>query len=277
MQIKKVKNDVVILDCCDFDLEKTFECGQCFRWNKQIDGSYTGVVNNKVVHIHKINDEIILKGTSIEDFNDLLENYFDLKTNYSNINKAICDMPFIGDACKYSAGIKILKQDPWEVLISFIISQNNNIPRIKNIINSFCKKFGKKIYGEYFTFPAVEDLKNITLNDLCELKCGFRDKYIIDAIEKIINREVILNDLYFMDVQEARERLMKIKGVGKKVADCTLLYGFSKMNCFPVDVWIKKVITKFFENGLPPIKKEYMGIVQQYIFYYVRSNPDVLN
>lgn len=277
MRVKEVENDVIVLGCYDFDLEKTFECGQCFRWNKQSDGGYVGVVKNKVICIHKIGNEIVLKDTSIEDFNSVLKNYFDLETNYADINNAISNMPFIGDACAYSKGIKILKQDPWEALISFIISQNNNIPRIKNIISDFCKKFGKKIHREYFTFPTVKELENITLNDLASLKCGFRDKYIIDAIKKIINKEVILDDLYCMDVEEARDVLMKIKGVGKKVADCTLLYGFSKMDCFPTDVWIKKVMAKFFSNGLPPIKKEYMGVVQQYIFYYVRSNPDVLS
>lgn len=277
MKIKQINQDIVITNYNNFDIVKTFECGQCFRWNKNPDGSFAGIIDSSVITVYQQNDKIIFKNLDINIHCDKIKKYFDLDRNYEKINHDISCLYFISDACKYSQGIRILKQEPFETLISFIISQNNNIPRIKKIINRLCEKFGKKICGEYYSFPKIEDLSNISIDDLSELKCGFRDKYIIDAINKIKNREIILDDIYNMDVDTARKKLMEIKGVGNKVADCVLLYGFSKTDCFPTDTWIKKTMATFFKNGLPEIKKEYLGIIQQYIFYYVRNNKDIDN
>ena len=277
MKIEQNKQDIIISNYNNFDIVKTFECGQCFRWNQNPDGSFAGIIDRSVITVYQQNDKIIFKNLNINKHYDKIKKYFDLERNYEKINHDISNLYFIGDACKYSRGIRILKQEPFETLISFIISQNNNIPRIKKIINRLCEKFGKKISNEYYSFPTIEDLSNISIDDLSELKCGFRDKYIIDAINKIKNQEIILNDIYNMDVETARKKLMEIKGVGNKVADCVLLYGFSKTDCFPTDTWIKKTMATFFKNGLPKVKKEYLGIIQQYIFYYVRNNKNIYN
>lgn len=277
MKIEQNRQDIIISNYNNFDIVKTFECGQCFRWNQNPDGSFAGIIDRSVITVYQQNDKIIFKNLNINKHYDKIKKYFDLERNYEKINHDISNLYFIGDACKYSRGIRILKQEPFETLISFIISQNNNIPRIKKIINRLCEKFGKKISNEYYSFPTIEDLSNISIDDLSELKCGFRDKYIIDAINKIKNQEIILNDIYNMDVETARKKLMEIKGVGNKVADCVLLYGFSKTDCFPTDTWIKKTMATFFKNGLPKVKKEYLGIIQQYIFYYVRNNKNIYN
>ncbi|MBP0979534.1 MAG: DNA-3-methyladenine glycosylase 2 family protein [Oscillospiraceae bacterium] len=272
INIKQYNQDIIISDYNNFDIIKTFESGQCFRWNQQDDGSYIGVVGNSVITVYQENNKIIFKNLLVTEYKNKIIRYFDLDTDYEIINNSLLDLYFINEATKYSSGIRILKQDPWEVLISFIISQNNNISRIKKIIERFCEKFGKKIIDNYFEFPKIDDIKNISIGDLDDLKCGFRDKYILDAILKIKNKEIILENLYELNIDEARRELMKIKGVGPKVADCVLLYGFSKTDSFPTDTWIKKTINKFFQDGLPKIKKEYLGIVQQYIYYYVRNN-----
>ena len=274
INIKQDNQDIVISGCNNFDIIKTFESGQCFRWNQQDDGSYIGVIENKVITVFQENNKIIFKNLLISEYKNKIKKYFDLDTDYEIINNSLLDLDFdfINEAIRYSSGIRILKQDPWEVLISFIISQNNNISRIKKIIERFCQKFGKKIIDNYFEFLRIDDLKDVSIKDLADLKVGFRDKYILDAILKIKNQEIILENLYKLNIDEARKELVKIKGVGPKVADCVLLYGFSKTDSFPIDIWIKKTMNKFFKDGLPKIKKEYLGIVQQYIYYYVRNN-----
>lgn len=278
-------NDIVISNISNFDLDKTFECGQCFRWNKQLDGEYIGVFRNRILKLYKEDNNIVLKNTTKNEYLTIWKPYFDMDRNYKFIDDNLTGLLFIENACAYSSGIRILKQDPWETLISFIISQNNNIPRIKLIIERLCKKFGHRleikgiIEGSdrtYYSFPTIEDMKNASINDIADLKCGFRDRYILDAITKVRENNFILDDIYSMELAGARGKLMEIKGVGKKVADCTLLYGFGRMECFPVDVWIKKVLDRYFTNGLPNINPDFMGIVQQYIFYYVRSNSDIL-
>lgn len=271
MKITEKDFDIIITNFNNFDIVKTFECGQCFRWQQLDDGYYIGIINGRIIKVKQTNNEIIFKNSDLRYFNMVLKPYFDLDRNYQEINDEIQNLDFIGKACKYSNGIRILKQEPWEALISFIISQNNNIPRIKKIITRLCENFGTNIIDDYFAFPTLNQLKNVTIEDLAILKCGFRDKYIIDAIQKVKNREIILNDLYEMPIEEAKAKLMTIKGVGNKVADCTLLYGFGRTECFPVDTWIKKTMTKHFPNGLPKITPEYLGIVQQYIFYYSRE------
>lgn len=271
MNIRKFNNDIIISNRKNFDIYKTFESGQCFRWFLQDDGSYIGIVGNDVITVYQHHDKIIFKDLPFDKYYEKINSYFDLDRDYQKINDDISNLYFIGEACNYSNGIRILKQDEWETLISFIISQNNNIPRIKKIISILCQKFGQKIIDNYYTFPTIDELSDITISDLADLRCGFRDKYIMDAINKIKNKEIILNDIYNMDILEARNYLQKIKGVGKKVADCVLLYGFAKMNCFPTDIWIKKILYKFFKDGFPTINEEYLGIVQQYMFYYARS------
>lgn len=285
MFITQKDNDIVISDVTNFNLYKTFESGQCFRWNMDAGGGYIGVFRDKVLKLYQEDNNIILKDTTEVEYENIWKHYFDLDRDYSVVDNSLMGLPFIGDACAYSKGIRILKQDPWETLISFIISQNNNIPRIKLIIERLCRRFGHKLNvkditdsndQDYYSFPAVGDMKDISIEDIAELKCGFRDKYIVDAVSKVSSDICMLDYIYDMDLEEARVKLMEIKGVGRKVADCTLLYGFGRMECFPIDVWIKRTLDKYFLDGFPNIRPDFLGIVQQYIFYYVRSNPNVV-
>ncbi len=285
MKIEKFDSNFVISDYDNFDIEKTFESGQCFRWTKCADDSYIGIVQDNVFRISKQQNRLMLE--ILNNSHDIFQTpdgskfikdisqYFDLATNYEEINASLLELPFISDACRYSKGIRILRQDPWEMLISYIISQNNNIPRIKKIINRLCENFGKKLCDNFYSFPKAEDLYGVSLHDLQCLNCGFRDKYILDAILKVKEKTVILKDIYDMPTDQARKSLLTIKGVGNKVADCVLLYGFGKKDCFPVDTWIKKAMDKYLKSGLSGVKNEYLGIVQQYIYYYMRSSKFV--
>lgn len=277
MNFFQLGNDIVLSNYNNFDLAKTFNCGQCFRWDLQSDGSFIGFIDNQVINVIEQDNLIYFKNLNINHHLDKIIQYFDLKRNYQAINDELSNLFFISDACHFSQGIRILKQNPWETLISFIISQNNNIPRIKKIINTLCYKFGKPLGNNLYSFPSFNDLANISINDLADIKCGFRDKYIIDAIDAIKSKRVILDDLFNLNSSDARNLLMKIKGVGPKVADCVLLYAFSKFDCFPTDTWIKKTLNSFFKNGLPNINPDYLGFVQQYIFYYVRNTPNIFS
>ena len=174
-------------------------------------------------------------------------------------------------ACSYADGIRILNQEPWEALCSFIISQNNNIPRIKGIIDKLCTMFGDEIDKNLFSFPTAEKVASLSVEELAPLKSGFRAKYILDAARRVANGDVDLPSLRSLPLDEARNELMKIYGVGNKVADCTLLFGLNRIDAFPKDVWIKRAMEKLFNGSLPECASKYAGIAQQYIFYYARS------
>ncbi len=254
-----------------FNLRETLNCGQCFRFEEMADGVFCGVVKNKVVKVQEAEEKIIFYNTTKEEYDRLLCDYFDLKRDYNAINNSITGNELLTKIIESEKGIRILKQDPFEALISFIISANNNIPRIKGIVERLCENFGEKIDGGY-TFPTAAVLSTKTPEELSVLRAGFRAKYIIDAAKKVHFGEVVLEEIYDMPLDIAREKLKTILGVGDKVADCTLLFGFQKLDAFPKDVWIKRAMEKYFPCGLPKSATKYMGIVQQYIFNYVRKN-----
>lgn len=265
------KNGLVIIEnVSNFDLKQTFDCGQAFRWNEDADGVWQGSVLDKSIKLYYESDKIIIEGTTKEDFENFWFDYFDLSRDYSKVIDTISSDPILKKATAFGNGIRILKQDPWEALCSFIISQNNNIPRIKGIIDRLCENFGQKI-GSFYTFPSAQKLADLTVEDLSCIRSGFRAKYIIDAAKKVSSGEIDLEGLKKCDIDTARDKLMTIKGVGPKVADCVLLFGLNKIDAFPKDVWIKKAMLTFFPNGLPECAKGYEGLVQQYIFFYARS------
>ena len=177
------------------------------------------------------------------------------------------------------SGIRILNQQPWETLCSFIISQNNNIPRIKGIIERLCGNFGNKIcdFNEYYSFPSAETISKLNDNELSILRAGFRTKYIIDAAKKVAEREVDLESLENIDIEEARKELMKIHGVGPKVADCTLLYGIHRFEAFPMDVWMKRAMKKLYPGLDSSVFGKFAGVAQQYIFHYSRMHPEMFD
>lgn len=272
MEYKILNNDIILTNVKNFDLNETFNCGQCFRWNEKSENDFIGVAKDKVLEIIKNGKNIILKDVSGKEFKEIWFNYFDLGLDYDIPKKQISKLhPVLKKASEFAPGIRILQQEPWETLCSFIISQNNNIPRIKGIVERLCANFGKRIKENYFTFPKAEVIANLTEDDLLCIRSGFRAKYILDAARKVYSNEINLNCIKRMPISEARAELMKIKGVGPKVADCALLYGLHMLKAFPIDTWMSKAMKEFFPDLTREDFGEYAGIAQQYVFHYIRT------
>ena len=309
--MKYVQRDgeVEITGVSDFDPEKTFECGQCFRWNADESGAYTGVAFGRAATVrYKASDSdgssdtdslscgsdggnsgggsdgdnsgggsIFISGT-IEDFESVWRCYFDLDLDYTEIRRGLCVDAFMRKASDYGAGIRILRQDSWEALCSFIISQCNNIPRIKKIISSLCGIFGDKIVfrgREYYTFPSAERLSMCSEEDLAPLRCGYRAEYIIAASKAVSGGILDLQALAQGAPNDARAALKSIRGVGSKVADCAVLYGLHMLDSFPLDVWIKRAVAEHYGPGFDPVVfHPYAGIAQQYMYYYIRKKSE---
>lgn len=263
-------NDTIIegIDC--FSIEDTLDCGQAFRWQADERGHWHGIASGRYLEIYKENDRVILKNTSESDFESFWRGYFDIDRSYAEIIEKISTNDTLKKASNVGRGIRILKQEPWEAVCSFIISQNNNIPRIKWIITRLCENFGERIDGGY-TFPTAQRIAALSLEDLGVLRSGFRAKYILDGAKKYANGEISEEILYNGDIDAARSELEKIKGVGPKVADCVLLFGYGRIEAFPRDVWIKRAMEKLFDGKLPDEAAGYEGIVQQYLFHYARK------
>lgn len=264
-----MSENLIIKNIAPFDLALTLDCGQAFRWTATEDGAFEGVAMGKHLKIKQDKENIIFYNTTEEDYNNIWKKYFDFERDYAEILKRARKTELLNTITKDCGGIRLLKQDPWEALCSFIISQNNNIPRIKGIINRLCEFFGEKIEGGY-TFPTAEKLANLTIEDLATLRSGFRAKYILSAAKKC-SLEINLNELQTLSIDEARNILMTITGVGPKVADCTLLFGLGFHNAFPMDVWMKRAMAVLFDNKLPYGLEDCAGIIQQYIFHYART------
>lgn len=270
-----------------FEPVHIFECGQCFRWNKEEDGSYTGIFKSNVINVKKENDKVIFTGICQGNIKEICEEYFDLKTNYENIKQELSKIDeYLANSIKYGNGIRILKQDLWETLISFIISANNNIPRIKTIIERICKKYGNKIEfkgKEFYTFPTPKAMENATVQDFRDLGLGFRDVRVYETVQRTLRNEINLEKMKIEnDVEKLREKLLEIPGVGPKVADCIMLFSLKKYQVFPVDVWVRRVISElYFENKeqqpktIQKFAKEHYGdlagLAQQYLFYWRRD------
>ena len=262
-------NDLIIENISPFDLALTLDCGQAFRWNKGDNGSFEGIAMGRYLKIKQEENKIIFYNTSQEDFDNIWKGYFDFERDYNAILLKASQNELLKSISQNCGGIRLLRQDPWEALCSFIISQNNNIPRIKGIINRLCENFGEKI-EEGFTFPSAERLSSLTVEDLTPLRAGFRAKYILNAAKKCTS-EIDLNSLHTLPIDEARNILMTITGVGPKVADCTLLFGLGFHSAFPMDVWMKRAMAVLFNNKLPDGFEDCAGIIQQYIFHYART------
>lgn len=270
----EVKNkDILLKDVRCLDIALSCDCGQAFRWSIKEDGKVHGIVKNKAVDIIQSENGILFLNTTEEELKTLWWAYFDLERDYEGILDSFDDK-HLKKALREFYGIRILKQNEWEALCSFIISQNNNIPRIKGIIERLCTSFGDRINNEEYSFPSYEKIAELTEEDLAPLRAGFRNKYIIDAARKLKSGEVDIEKVKALPLDEAREELMKIKGVGKKVADCTLLYGFGRMEAFPVDVWVKRITEELYPDGLPECIRGSEGIAQQYLFHWRRNSKE---
>ena len=274
-----------------FELKDIFDCGQCFRWNKQPDGSFTGVFGYNVLNIKKQGKDIIFEGICEKNIKETVENYFDLNRNYEEIKETLAKIDNnMKISIEYGKGIRILNQDLWETIISFIISANNNIPRIKGIIERLAKNYGDEIkYKEttYYTFPTPEQLKNVSVKQYRELGVGFRDVRLYETTKKILEKQVDLVSLrQNPNTLEVREELLKLSGVGPKVADCILLFSdLKRFDVFPIDVWVRRVMNDLYikepdENKVSKkqIEKiarqkfgDLQGLAQQYLFYWRRE------
>lgn len=282
LRIEHIDNNVILYSPPDFNLEHTFMCGQCFRWDKSDDGTFCGIAHGKVLKISSSDDKIIFHNCSLEDYYNIWGNYFDMNRDYSEIKTNLSSDPVMKKATDTGYGIRILKQDLWETTISFIISASNNIPRIKKIIASLCELYGDKLDENTYSFPTYQQLQGITVEDLSPIRAGFRAKYIVDAVNKANSREVNFNLLAQLDTDSARKELLKISGIGDKVADCILLFALGRTEVFPVDVWINNTMCKLYPDRClslsdvravgPEIFGRHCGIAQQYLFYYAREN-----
>lgn len=279
-----------------FELADIFECGQCFRWNKQEDGSYTGIFKRNVINVKKENCHqgtslVTIKGICDGNIKDVVEDYFDLNRNYEEIKEKLSKIDDnVKTSIEYGKGIRILNQDLWEMIISYIISANNNIPRIKGIIERLSKAYGDEIEwnGEkYYTFPTPEQLKDVTVADYRKLGTGFRDIRLYETVHMILDKKVDLEQLQNEpDTNKVREQLLTLSGVGPKVADCILLFStLKRFEVFPIDVWVRRVMNELYiknEDETKVNKKQIeklahekfgnlAGIAQQYLFYWKRE------
>lgn len=271
MKFTKIEDHLLLSECENFDPFVSCECGQCFRFNKINESEYVIFARNRSLTIRKQDENWLFLDITEEEFKNKFVSYFDLERNYGEIIKGYSSDESIARAAEVGSGIRIFRQDAFETLISFIISANNNIPRIKKIIGSLCELLGEKINGSY-SFPTPESIVKAGIEGLAPIKAGFRTKYIVDAAQKVASGEISLEYIKNCGYDEALNELKKIKGVGDKVANCVLLFGFGYLNAFPVDVWVKRVINKYYGESFDPDEfGEYAGVAQQYLFYYERN------
>ena len=286
------KQEYIINKQNSFELKDIFECGQCFRWNEQEDSSYTGIIKDGIINVKKENGVIIFTGMCNGKLKEIVEEYFDLNRDYEQIKKELSNIDeYLKTSIEYGKGIRILNQDLWETIISFIISANNNIPRIKGIIERLSQKYGNEIEWKgqkYYTFPSCEQLKDVTVQDYRNLGLGFRDIRLYETTQMILNKEVDLEKLRNNpNTQEVRNELLKLSGVGPKVADCILLFSdLKRFDVFPIDVWVRRVMNDLYikevdETKVSKAKIEKLaeekfgnlkGLAQQYLFYWRREN-----
>ncbi|EJO5347673.1 DNA-3-methyladenine glycosylase 2 family protein [Clostridium botulinum] len=298
--IENCRDGIIIKDVKNFELSHIFECGQCFRWYKEDKGSYIGVAHGKVIEVEKINNDVILHNATEEDFKNIWGEYFDLYREYSEIKYILSKDELLGKSVKFGSGIRILKQDPFEIIVSFIISANNRIPMIKRAIKNISEKWGKSIQYKdniYYSFPTVEELRDATEDELKACGVGFRAKYIKDTVNKIYQNSVEKYEQYdkeydmlWIKKQEddiCHKMLQNYSGIGAKVADCVMLFSMQKYSAFPVDVWVKRAMQYFYLAPDVSLKKirdfgrekfgHLSGFAQQYLFYYARENKIDVN
>ena len=288
MDYKKVESfdkGIIIKGVDNFELDHIFECGQCFRWNKQESGSYIGVAYGKVIEIEKNEMDVKIYNINEQEFEKIWCDYFDLNREYTVIKEKFRKDPLLERSVNFGYGIRLLQQEPFELTISFIISSNNRIPMIKRAISRLSEKWGKAIEykGEiYYTFPTVEELNKATIEEIQSCGLGFRSKYVKDSVYRIYSGEVNLEFIKSCDDDTCHIELQKLSGIGPKVSDCIMLFSMQKYSAFPVDVWVKRAMQFFYlapDVSLPKIRtfardkfENLAGFAQQYLFYYAREN-----
>ena len=289
MDLKEIDGNLVIEDIGSFNVGQIFKCGQAFRWTENEDGSFTNVAFGRVINISSSDEDrtVTIKNSNIKDFYKYWFNYFDIMRDYDEIKEKLSKDETLKAAIEYGHGIRILNQDPFETIISFIISANNGINNIKRSVEMIARMYGSEIgtyQGEtYFDFPSPQELSIAKPEQLREYaRVGFRDKRIVETAKMINNKEIDLDAIHRMPIEEGRKELMKLPGIGPKVADCVLLFAFKKSESFPVDVWIKRVMEVLYLHEETPKAKiadegrrlfgDIAGFAQQYLFYYGRDH-----
>ena len=283
-----IDNDKVILDGVkNFNIKQILECGQCFRWEKVGELNYIGVAHGRVIEVIQEDDKVTILNTNEEDFNNIWLDYFDLKRDYSEIKAGLAHDEILGKSVEYGYGIRLLNQEHFELLISFIISARNSIPSIMKTIKKISQKWGTPIEykgNTYYTFPTPEQLKDATEEEIKETGASFRSKYIVDTIAKVNENsyDFDLERISKLNTDECHVALQNFKGVGSKVADCIMLFSMRKYSAFPVDVWVKRAMIFFYGAEDASLNKirifardkfgELAGFAQQYLFYYAREN-----
>ena len=281
MVVKKTEGGILLQKFEDFDLRHTFDCGQCFRFHEEADGVFCGVAFGRMAVLSQKGDSVLIENVDLEAFEKDWSRFLDCGRDYAKIKRTLGCEPVMREAISHGYGIRILRQDFFECLLSFILSQQNNIPKIKKAVEAFSERFGtrREYRGRsYYTFPAAEQVKNLKAQDLAFLKIGYRDKYIVDAIRKVNSGLVCREELLSLPYEQAKKSLMQINGVGQKVADCVLLFSCGRFDAFPVDTWMKKAMLSLYgvkEKEIPAYSGKkfgaYSGFAQQYLFYYARE------
>lgn len=284
MKIIEKDNMLIIEDIKDFNTTHIFDCGQCFRWNKEEDGSYTGVVSGKVINVSQLGTKVIFDNLTLDDYH-IVKDYFDLDTDYEKIKEKVSTDDIMKKAIDFGCGIRILNQDEWETMISFMISANNRIPMIKKVIENLSCKFGNFITSyrgrDYYSFPTPEQLAEAPVDKIIECKAGFRAPRIKEAAERFLNERDTIYDLKNKSYQEGLDYLKTYSGIGDKVANCILLFSMKQFDTFPVDVWVRRVMQTLYVDKDTSDKEirrfaedkfgDFSGYAQQYLFYYARE------
>ena len=283
-------NNIILTDIPDFNLAQTIECGQCFHFIRkdlpEEDDSrseYTLAAFRRGLRVAQDGDTFTFYDTKAEDFEKLWIPYFDLDRDYGMIKDFIIERnPELREIVEKNAGIRLLNQDFFETLLSFIISQNNRIPQIKKVVADISATWGRKVGYDLYSFPEPGELEGVCAADFKEKKTGFRATYLCDAVSKVLSGEISGEELKRLELYECEKKLCEIKGVGPKVANCIMLFSLGKREAFPIDVWMKRVLEQVYFEGEEKTKNElaafakdkygeYGGYAQQYLFAYARE------
>jgi len=276
--IEFCNGDTIITGIRHFDLAQILDCGQAFRWSVQYchcgldpqSSFFTGIAHGRRLNLEISDDTLVLKNVTLAEFEATWKNYLDLERDYSHLRKIFDTDANLKKALEFSPGLRLMRQDTWEILISFILSQNSNIPRIKKMITLLCEIFGQVLPCGGYAFPTPDALARLDESALEPIRTGYRAPYIIDAARRVANGTLDLAALHTQSTHVVRNELLAVHGVGPKVAECVLLFGFGRIECFPLDVWMKRVMADMYPDGFPAGLSEFAGIAQQFLFHYAR-------
>ena len=263
-------------EMCIRDRDETMDCGQCFRFDRLPDGGWKGTAGGYTAVLRMLPEGLLVEGVTRAQFDGFWKRYLDLERDYAAIRAGFMEDAHLMECMRFAPGIRILRQPPWEALCCFIISQNNNVPRIKGIVQRMCRHFGRPLPGGEWDFPPADTLAGLTEEQLVPLRAGWRASYLLDAARKVASGELDLEEIAGLPLPQARAALQRIRGVGPKVAECVLLYGMGRLEAFPLDVWMKRAMRELFPGLTPEAFGAYAGVAQQYIFHYCRRHPQAV-